>query len=106
MFMDQQKELIAPEILEALLSQATASGLTVNDYLARLLDLAHERNGELALSEVNGDAGAQTLTPFEQIENLLGVFDSTEPFERTKRERDAFGRGVIAKLEKQGLKLP
>jgi hypothetical protein len=39
-------------------------------------------------------------------EGLMGAVDSREPFSGPKRERDAFGRGVIAKLEKQGLRLP
>ena len=36
------KEQIAPEIVQALITQATASGLSVNDYLARLLGLPNE----------------------------------------------------------------
>lgn len=34
-------EQIAPEIMQALITQATASGLTVNDYLARLLGVTN-----------------------------------------------------------------
>lgn len=58
------------------------------------------------LREAREENGAQAATPFELVEDLLGVFDSSEPFERLKRERNAFGRGVVAKLEKQGIKLP
>lgn len=42
----------------------------------------------------------------ELLEGLVGVIDSREPFPKPERRRDAFGDGVIAKLEKQGLKLP
>lgn len=33
-------EQLAPEVVQALIAQATASGLTVNEYLRRLLNLA------------------------------------------------------------------
>ena len=91
--MEPQKEQIAPEIIQAIIAQATACGLTVNDYLSRLLGLSNGRDDELALA------------PDDSIDDLLGVFDSSTPFERPQRELDAFGKGVISKLEKQGLKL-
>jgi hypothetical protein len=53
--------------------------------------------------------GAQVLSeerPFSELsEGLIGVIDSREPYERPQKERDTFGKGVIAKLEKQGIKL-
>ena|SRR5262245_714260 len=92
--METQKEQIAPEIMQAIIAQATASGLTVNDYLSRLLGLT------------NGHVEDLSLPSDDSIDDLLGVFDSSTPFERPQRELDAFGGGVISKLEKQGLKLP
>jgi hypothetical protein len=77
----------AAAILQKLMAQAEAQGETLSALLKPLV----EHNGEPSL---------------EPIENLLGVFDSREPFERPQKPRDAFGQGVIAKLEKQGLKFP
>jgi hypothetical protein len=34
--MEPQKEQIAPEIFQAIIAKAAASGLSVNDYLARI----------------------------------------------------------------------
>jgi len=45
-------EQLAPEIVQALIAQANASGLTVNEYLRRLLNLAiGTQPQELALAE-------------------------------------------------------
>ena len=85
-----QLEPSTAALLRTLQEQAAAQGTSLD---ALLKPLAETENG-----------AAQTS--FEQIEGLLGVIDSSEPFERTVSERDAFGRGVIAKLQQQGLKLP
>ncbi|MGH9939415.1 MAG: hypothetical protein ACREAM_24505 [Blastocatellia bacterium] len=42
---------IAPEIVQAIVAQATARGLSVNDYLRHLLGLDNGAGGELAMSE-------------------------------------------------------
>jgi hypothetical protein len=42
---------IAPEIVQAIIAQATARGLSVNDYLRHLLGLDNGAGAELALSE-------------------------------------------------------
>jgi hypothetical protein len=42
---------IAPEIVQAIVTQATARGLSVNNYLRRLLGLTNDTGAELALSE-------------------------------------------------------
>jgi hypothetical protein len=94
-------EGVSTETARALIAQATASGLSIDDYLRNLLGLNQET--ELSLAGTNEQ---QSLTAIEPIDEFLGVFDSREPFERKPRERDAFGKGVIAKLEKQGIKLP
>ncbi len=99
-------EQIAPEIVRTIIAQAAARSLSVNDYLRNLLGLSDSAGTELSLAETREENGAQVATPFELIEDLIGVFDSREPFVRPQRERNAFGKGVIAKLEKQGLKLP
>jgi len=78
-------------LLQALKEKAAAQGVSLDTLLRPLIE---------------GENGTAAAVPFDQIEDLIGVFDSREPFERPARERDAFGRGVIAKLEKQGLKLP
>jgi len=47
-------EQIAPETINALVAQATANGLSVNDYLQRLLNLNDEENEseDLSLTEL------------------------------------------------------
>jgi len=42
---------IAPEIVQAIVAQATARGLSVNDYLRYLLGLTNNTGTELTLSE-------------------------------------------------------
>jgi hypothetical protein len=39
--MDPMRELIAPEIVQAIIARATAHGLSVNDYLRLALGLTH-----------------------------------------------------------------
>ena len=41
------QEQIAPEIVQALIAQATTSGLSVNEYLRRLLGLTNDTDDEL-----------------------------------------------------------
>jgi hypothetical protein len=62
------KEQIAPEIIQALMAQANDKGLTVNDYLARLLGLSNGYNNE--------EAKTQALNPYELVEDLIGAVDS------------------------------
>ncbi|MCI0389178.1 MAG: hypothetical protein MOB07_10505 [Acidobacteria bacterium] len=94
--MEPQKEQIAPEIIQAIVTKAALRGLSVNDYLAQLLGLENGHEGEISLSG----------TPWEDVEHLIGSFDSREPFERPDVEQDAFTRSVIADLARQGIKLP
>ncbi len=42
---------IAPEVVQAIIAQATAHGLSVNDYLRQLLRLTNDTGAELAMSE-------------------------------------------------------
>jgi hypothetical protein len=49
--MEPQKEQIAPEILQAIIEKAAATGLSVNDYLARLIELADNHEDEVLLAE-------------------------------------------------------
>lgn len=42
---------LAPEIVQAIVAQATTRGLSVNDYLRQLLGLTNGTGAELALSE-------------------------------------------------------
>jgi hypothetical protein len=49
--MEPQKEQIAPEIIQAIIAKATASGLSINDYLARLIELADNHEEEILLAE-------------------------------------------------------
>ena len=44
-------EQIAPEIVQAIIAQATARGLSINDYLRELLGLTDGERQELALAE-------------------------------------------------------
>jgi hypothetical protein len=49
--MEPMKEQIAPDIVQAITREATARGLSINDYLRQVLGLKNEESGELALSE-------------------------------------------------------
>jgi hypothetical protein len=49
--MEPMKEQIAPDIVQAITREATARGLSINDYLRQVLGLKNEEGGELALSE-------------------------------------------------------
>ena len=49
-------EQIAPEIVQAIIAQATARGLSINDYLRQLLGLANGYDTELALAEAREEA--------------------------------------------------
>ncbi len=75
-------------LLRVLQLKAAAQGMSLHALLKPLAEAESE----------------STQVPFKQIENLFGVIDSREPFERTPERRDAFERGLIAKLEQQGLK--
>jgi len=69
--MELQNEQIAPEIVQAIISQASASGLTVNEYLSQLLGLS---NGQK-------ENGAHEPTPYELVADILDsiTFDSSVP---------------------------
>src|SRR5262245_58339859 len=91
---------IKEETAAKLQAVAASLELSLEEYLERIAAL-------FPVLPANGAAQVQEgPVPYELVENLIGVFDSTTPYERPKREKDAFGRGVTAKLEKQGLKLP
>ncbi len=93
-------EQIAPEIAQAIIAQATASGLSVNDYLARLLELALT-NGlpqELALAEAPQE-------PIEELfDELSGVVDSRAPDPSSPPRPTLFGQLLTEEFRKQGLK--
>jgi|RhiMethySRZTD1v2_1073278.scaffolds.fasta_scaffold5574881_1 hypothetical protein len=61
--MELQNEQIAPEIIQTIIVQATANGLSMKDYLARLLGLTLQRNDQLSLAQVRG-AVRKALTTF------------------------------------------
>lgn len=46
-----QNEQIAPEIVQAIISQAAARGLSINDYLRQLLGLPNDHDTDLAHAE-------------------------------------------------------
>lgn len=82
-------EQIAPEIIQALIAQADANGLTVNDYLARLLGLANGYDHE--------KSETHTLTPYELIEDLIGAVDSSLPDPSSPPMHTEFGDYLTGK---------
>jgi hypothetical protein len=89
----------AAQIIEVLRGNAAALNLSLEAYLRRIIEAA-------PLLQTNGALTALEERPLsELLEGLIGVIDSREPYDRPEKERDAFGKGVIAKLEKQGIKL-
>src|SRR5262245_3666394 len=67
--MEPVGEQIAPEIVQVIIARATASGLSVNDYLRQVLGL---KNGEADESA----SGYETLAP--RNEAMLAVILETE----------------------------
>jgi hypothetical protein len=51
--MEPMREQIAPEIVQAIIAQAAARGLSVNDYLCQVLGLKNGESRELASSETS-----------------------------------------------------
>lgn len=81
-------EQIAPEIAQAIIAQAEASGLSVNDYLARLLKLAltNGLSQELTLAEASQE-------PIEKLfDELSGVVDSRAPDPSSPPRPTIFGQ--------------
>ena len=67
--MEPLKEQIAPEIIEAIVANATASGLSINDYLARLLGLTNGHEEEdLALDEMQEESRPRNEAMFAVLE--------------------------------------
>jgi hypothetical protein len=87
------KEQMAPEIIQALIALADANGLTINDYLARLLGLPNGRD----------DSGAETraLAPDELVENLIGAVDSSIADPPSLPRHTAFGAYLAEKQDKE-----
>lgn len=92
-------EPILPEIIQAIVTQATARGLSVNDYLRQILGL----NGQpqaLALAEAPEE-------PIEKLfDELSGVVDSRVPDPSSPPPPTLFGQLLTEEFRKQGLKLP
>ena len=62
---------IAPEIVQAIITQAGAHGLSVNDYLRRLLGLNDGADAELALADRGQEAQPRN-------EEMLAIIQATE----------------------------
>jgi hypothetical protein len=67
----QLKEQIAPEIIQALIAQAKASGLTVNDYLARLLGLTNGHEEKFAPSQEPAPRNEAMFAALQSSEEIL-----------------------------------
>lgn len=72
-------EQIAPEIMQSLITQATASGLTVNEYLARLLGIT---NG--------AQSAPQPATVDEFITALESMAEDVPPLPRDFSREDIY----------------
>lgn len=102
--MEQQHEQqIAPEIVQAIIAEASARGLSVNDYLRQALGL---KNGTAHVLPRAEEEPSLAGTAWEDAEHLMGVFDSREPSKRQEMGQDCFSVGVVADLARQGIKLP
>lgn len=81
-------EQIAPEIVEAIIAQATARGLSVNDYLRQALGL-NGREAELTIAEKappRNEGMLQALRESEERLKDMPVRGSTEETLRIIRE--------------------
>ncbi|MBO0721851.1 MAG: hypothetical protein J2P41_13565 [Blastocatellia bacterium] len=67
----QLKEQIAPEIIQALITQANASGLTVNDYLAQLLGLTNGHNENITQTNETVPRNEAMFSALQSSEEIL-----------------------------------
>lgn len=70
--MEIQNEQIAPEIIQAIIAQASARGLSVNDYLRQALGLMNGHDVELALAEeMTAPRNEAMFAALQQTEEML-----------------------------------
>lgn len=86
------QEQIAPDIAQALLTLASASGQSVNDYLRNMLGLNAEKRAALNLGNENEEKPLAEL-----LEGLTGVVDSSIPDPASPPKRTAFGQHLLEK---------
>lgn len=72
-------EQITPEIAQALITQAAASGLSVNDYLARLLGVAS-----------GAQSASQPATVDEFINAMESMAEDVKPLPRDFSREDIY----------------
>lgn len=66
--MNATYEQIAPEIMQAIVTQATACGLSVSDYLRHLLALANGTDAELALADTHQEVQPRNEAMFAVLQ--------------------------------------
>jgi hypothetical protein len=84
---------IAPEVVQAIITQATARGLSINDFLRQLLGLTSDTGAELALS--SNDVASKTPSEEEirlaeeRFARWIGAWDSGDPNSADNERIDA-----------------
>ena len=95
------QEQIAPDIAQAILALASASGQSVNDYLRNMIGLNAEKRAGL-----NPGNGNEEKPLAELLEGLTGVVDSSIPDPASPPKHTAFGQHLLEKHRKHGENLP
>lgn len=83
--MNTAQEKLAPEVIQALITNASANGLSINDYLRSLLGLKNEGDQDIVPSTQN-EAMLKALESIREILEDVPVRGSTEESLRILRE--------------------
>lgn len=90
--MNAAQEPIAPDVVQVLMAKATASGLSINDYLRHLLGLNNEQSSEPAASELGEKAPQPNdakLTALQRIAERQAKRPFTKSADTLKMLREA-----------------
>jgi hypothetical protein len=105
--MEPMREQIAPEIVEAIIALAAASGLSVDDYLRQVLGLKNGESIELASNETSprNEEMLEVIRRGRERLKDLPVHGSTEDTLRMIREARGGALGVLANRHRRRVTL-
>lgn len=104
--MNATLDQIAPEIVQAIVAQATARGLSVNDYLRQLLGLNNGAGAGSTFAEACPEPPQKeevALTPYQiaKAKGLLGAVKSGQGNPASPPLQTDFGQHLLEEYQKQ-----